>query len=45
MNMYLTTTMSVMLVLLLIGMDCVLLLSAGSLVKHVRESVAMDVGE
>lgn len=43
MNMYLTTTMSVMLVLLLIGMDCVLLLSAGSLVKHVRESVAMDV--
>lgn len=35
--------MSVMLVLLLIGMDCVLLLSAGSLMKHVRESVAMDV--
>lgn len=43
MNMYLTTTMSVMLVLLLIGMDCVLLLSAGSLMRHVRESVAMDV--
>lgn len=43
MNMYLTTTMSVMLVLLLIGLDCVLLLSAGSLVKHVRESVTMDV--
>lgn len=43
MNMYLTTTMSVMLVLLLIGLDCVLLLSAGSLMKHVRESVAMDV--
>lgn len=43
MNMYLTTTMSVMLVLLLIGMDCVLLLSAGNLVRHVRENVAMDV--
>lgn len=43
MNMYLTTTISVMLVLLLVGMDCVLLLSAGSLVKRVRQSVALDV--
>lgn len=38
-----TTTISVMLVLLLIGLECVLLLSAGNLFKRVRENVAMDV--
>ncbi|MBR1426198.1 MAG: permease-like cell division protein FtsX [Paludibacteraceae bacterium] len=42
-NMHITSAISVMLVLLLIGMECVLLLSAGNLMRRVRENVAMQV--
>lgn len=41
--MHITSAISVMLVLLLIGMECVLLLSAGNLMRRVRENVAMQV--
>lgn len=41
--MYLTTTISIMLVLGMVGVGCVLLLSAGSLIRHVRQNVSMDV--
>lgn len=42
-NMYLTTTISVMLVLFLLGLESVLLLSADSLIRQVRENVVLDV--
>ena len=41
--MHITSAISVMLVLLLIGMECVLLLSAGNLMRRVGENVAMQV--
>jgi len=40
-NMYLTAAVSVTLVLCLIGAECVLLLSAGSLVRRMQENVAI----
>ncbi len=42
-NMYFTTTISVMLVLCLVGLECMLLLSAHELVRHVRENVVLSV--
>lgn len=42
-NMYLTTTLSVALVLLLVGLECVLLLSAHTLVGQVKENLAVNV--
>ncbi|MCQ2346525.1 MAG: permease-like cell division protein FtsX [Paludibacteraceae bacterium] len=42
-NMYLTTTISVSLVLLLVGMLCVLLLAANTLITRVKENVAITV--
>ena len=42
-NMYLTTTISVMLVLLLIGLETVLLLSAHDIIKQVKENVALTL--
>ena len=40
-NMYITAAVSVALVLCLVGLECVLLLSAGSLMKHVKENVTI----
>lgn len=42
-NMYLTTTISVALVLLLVGMEVVLLLSAHQIIRQVKENVALTV--
>ena len=42
-NMYLTTTISVAMVLLLVGLECVLLLSANSLVHQVRENATVEI--
>lgn len=42
-NMHLTTTISVSLVLFLVGLECVLLLSAHSLLRRVKDDVAMTV--
>lgn len=42
-NMYLTTTISVSLVLFLIGLECVLMLSMQSLFKRVKEDVVVTV--
>lgn len=42
-NMYLTTTVSVMLVLLLIGLETILLLSAHDIIRQVRENVALTL--
>lgn len=42
-NMYLTTTISIALVLCLIGLECIVLLSAHELVRHIRENVALTV--
>ena len=42
-NMNFTTTISVSLVLFLIGLECVVLISARELVRHVRESVALTI--
>lgn len=42
-NMYMTTTISVALVLLLVGLECVLLLSANSLVHQVRENATVEI--
>lgn len=42
-NMYFTTTISVSLVLFLIGLECLVLLSARELVRHVRENVVLTV--
>lgn len=41
--MYLTTTISIMLVLLVVGSGCVLLLSADNLLRQVRQNIAVDV--
>ena len=40
-NMYITAAVSVALVLCLVGVECVLLLSAGSLMKHVKENATI----
>lgn len=42
-NMHFTTTISVSLVLFLIGLECVVLMSARELVRHVRENVALTI--
>ena len=42
-NMHLTTTISVSLVLLLVGLECVVLMSARELVKNLRENVTLTV--
>lgn len=42
-NMYLTTTISVAMVLFLIGLECVLLLATGSLINQVKENTAVEV--
>jgi cell division transport system permease protein len=42
-NMYFTTTISVSLVLFLIGLECIVLLSARDLVRQVRENVVLTV--
>ena len=42
-NMHLTTTISVSLVLFLIGLECVVLMSTRELVKTLRENVTMTV--
>lgn len=42
-NMYLTTTISVALLLLLVGIEVVLLLSAHQIIKQVKENVALAV--
>lgn len=42
-NTYLTTTISVALVLLLIGMECVLALSANNLFREIKENVNLSV--
>ena len=41
--MYLTTTISVALVLFLVGMECLVLLSAHELMRHVKENVVLSV--
>ncbi len=42
-NMYLTTTISVAMVLFLIGLECVLLLPTGSLINQVKENTAVEI--
>ena len=42
-NMYLTTTISIALVLCLVGLECIVLLSAHELVRQVRENVVLSV--
>lgn len=42
-NMYLTTTISVALVLFLLGLECILLLSARTLVSRIKQNVTMTV--
>lgn len=42
-NMYLTTSISVALVLFLIGVECVLLISANDLIRQVKENVALTL--
>lgn len=42
-NMYLTTTISVMLVLLLLGAETIIMLSADNLVRQTRENLALNV--
>ena len=42
-NMYFTTTISISLVLFLVGLECVVLMSAHELVRHVRENVVVTV--
>lgn len=41
--MYLTTTISIMLVLMVVGSGCILLLSADNLLRQVRQNIALDV--
>ena len=41
--MYFTTTISVALVLFLVGMECLVLLSAHELMRHVKENVVLSV--
>ena len=42
-NMYFTTTISVALVLFLVGLECLVLLSAHELMRHVKENVVLSV--
>lgn len=42
-NMYLTTTISVALVLFLVGLECIVLLSAHNLLTRVKENLALTV--
>lgn len=42
-NMYLTTTISVAMVLFLIGLECVLLLSTGTLINQVKENARVEI--
>jgi cell division transport system permease protein len=42
-NMYFTTTISISLVLFLIGLECVVLMSARNLIRQVRENVVLTV--
>lgn len=42
-NMHFTTTISISLVLFLIGLECVILMSARELMRHVRENVALTI--
>ena len=42
-NMYITAAVSVALVLCLVGVECILLLSAGTLMKHIKENVTITV--
>ena len=42
-NMYFTTTMSISLVLFLVGLECVILMSAHELIRHVRENVVLTI--
>ena len=42
-NMYFTTTISISLVLFLVGLECVTLMSARELVRHVRENVVLTI--
>lgn len=42
-NMYLTTTISVAMVLFLIGLECVLLLATGSLINQMKENTNVEV--
>ncbi|MCQ2342140.1 MAG: permease-like cell division protein FtsX [Paludibacteraceae bacterium] len=42
-NMYLTTTISVALVLFLVGLECVMLLSAHQMIVHIKENVALTI--
>jgi len=42
-NMYLTTTISVAMVLLLVGMECVLILGTHQLIRQLKEDVAVTV--
>ena len=42
-NMHFTTTISISLVLFLIGLECVVLMSARELVRQVRENVALTI--
>ena len=42
-NMYLTTTVSVAMVLFLIGLECILLLSAHHLIKNIRENLTLTI--
>lgn len=42
-NMYLTTTISVALVLFLVGLECIVLLSARNLITRVKENMALMV--
>lgn len=42
-NMYLTTTISVALVLFLVGIECVVLISANDLIRQVKENVALTL--
>lgn len=42
-NMYLTTTLSISMVLFLVGFECVLGLSASQLIRHMKENVTITV--
>ena len=42
-NMYFTTTMSISLVLFLVGLECVILMSAHEVIRHVRENVVLTI--
>ena len=42
-NMYFTTTVSVALVLFLVGLECLVLLSAHELMRHIKENVVLSI--